>query len=113
MLAEIPRRLADLLELPPGKVGVCSAGRIEPGREEVDLVLDAGSHRFVIEFKADGTAGPVSAAMRVVRASAGRLGKKAVPMITTPFMGEAGSNLCAESGVSWMDLSGNADIRAP
>ena len=51
--------------------------------------------------------------MRVVRASAGRLGKKAVPMITTPFMGEAGSNLCAESGVSCMDLSGNADIRAP
>jgi len=28
-------------------------------------------------------------------------------------MGEAGAQVCREAGVSWFDLSGNADIRAP
>ena len=113
MLEEIPRRLAELLGLPPGKVRTRPETRRGTGKEEVDLVLDAGAHRFVAEFKADGTAAPISAAVRAVRALAGKLGKKAIPMVVTPFMGEVGRQLCAESGVSWMDLSGNAGIEAP
>lgn len=76
------------------------------------MVLDAGARRFVVKFKADGSAAPISAAVRVVHAFAGKLGKKAVPFVVTPFMGEVGRQLCAESGVSWMDLSGNAGIEA-
>lgn len=34
-------------------------------------------------------------------------------MVVVPFMGEAGRRLCAQAGVSWLDLSGNADIRGP
>lgn len=113
LLAEVPRRLADLLGLPPGKVRVRPAGPRSRGKAEVDQVLDAGAHRFVVEFKADGTAAPISSAVRVVRAFAGKLGKKAVPMVVTPYMGDVGRQLCAESGVSWMDLSGNANIAAP
>jgi hypothetical protein len=113
MLAEIPQRLADLLGLPPGKVRVRPAHRLGRGKEEVDRVLDAGPHCFAVEYKADGTAAPISAATRVVRAFAGNLGNKVIPMVVTPFMGEVGRRLCLESGVSWMDLSGNASIEAP
>lgn len=113
MLEKIPQQLAELLGLPPSKVRVRPAQRLGPGKEEVDLVLDASPHRFVVEYKADGTAAPISAAARVVRAFVGRLGKKAIPMVVAPFMGEVGRLLCAETGVNWMDLSGNASIEAP
>jgi hypothetical protein len=36
-----------------------------------------------------------------------------VPIVAVPFMGETGRRLCAEAGVSWVDLSGNAWIDAP
>jgi hypothetical protein len=111
--AEIPQRLADLLGLPPGKVRVLLAPRLGPGKADVDRLLDAGSHRFVVEYKADGSAAPISAATRVLHAFAGNLGKQVIPMVVTPFMGEVGRRLCMESGVSWMDLSGNASIEAP
>ncbi len=34
-------------------------------------------------------------------------------MVAVPFMGDTGRRLCAEAGVSWIDLSGNAWIDAP
>lgn len=113
VLAEILPRLAELLGLPPSKVHVRPAQRLGPGKQEADWVLDAGANRFVMKYKADGTAAPISAAARVVRAFVGRSGKKAIPMVVTQFMGEVGRQLCAEMKVNWMDFSGNASIEAP
>jgi hypothetical protein len=46
--------------------------------------------------------------------NASRKGKAAVPVVVVPFMGEMGRRLCqAAAGVSWFDLSGNAEIVAP
>ncbi len=42
-----------------------------------------------------------------------RPSKKLVPVVAVPYMGETGRRLCAEAGVSWIDLSGNAWIDAP
>ncbi len=36
-----------------------------------------------------------------------------VPLLVVPFMGATGKDLCAADGVSWMDLSGNANIKGP
>jgi hypothetical protein len=36
-----------------------------------------------------------------------------VPILAVPFMGQTGRRLCAEAGLSWIDLSGNAWIDAP
>jgi hypothetical protein len=36
-----------------------------------------------------------------------------VPILAVPFMGETGRRLCAEAGLSWIDLSGNGWIEAP
>jgi DNA-binding MarR family transcriptional regulator len=113
VLGEIPQRLGALLGLPPSKVRVRQGQRTGSGKETVGLVAAAGSHRFVIAYKADGTAAPITAAARAVRASAQRLGKDAIPLVITPYMGEVGRRSCAELGICWMDLSGNACIEAP
>ena len=36
-----------------------------------------------------------------------------IPLVTVPFMGPTGRERCAEYGISWLDLSGNARIVAP
>ncbi|HEY4238848.1 MAG TPA: hypothetical protein VGM88_03500 [Kofleriaceae bacterium] len=38
---------------------------------------------------------------------------KAIEVVAVPFMTDAGARMCAEQGMSWLDLSGNADIRGP
>ncbi len=78
-----------------------------------DLEVDLGKIRLVVEMKSMPRAASVGAAIRQVKAYAAARGRHAVPVIATSFMGEAGKRLCADAGVSWFDLSGNAHIVAP
>ena len=39
--------------------------------------------------------------------------EKVLPLLAVPYMGETGQRLCEELGVAWLDLSGNARIKAP
>ena len=36
-----------------------------------------------------------------------------VPLLIVPFMGQVGRRICDAEGISWLDLSGNASIKAP
>ncbi len=81
-------------------------------KEGPDLEADLGKTRLLVEFKALSNAASVGRAVQQVKAYAAA-GRHAVPVVATTFMGEAGMRLCAEAGVSWFDLSGNAHIVAP
>ena len=84
-----------------------------------DSVLRAGPFVFVVEWKNVATAASIHTAIIRVRRYAeelersGQVGQKVVPLMVVPFMGDVGRERCAEYGVSWMDLSGNARIVAP
>jgi hypothetical protein len=39
--------------------------------------------------------------------------KKGVSVLVVPYMTEPGRTFCAEHGINWLDLSGNADLRGP
>jgi hypothetical protein len=78
-----------------------------------DLEADLGKTRLLVEVKALSNAASVGGAVQQVKAYAAAAGRHAVPVIATTFMGEAGRRLCADAGVSWFDLSGNAHIVAP
>ncbi len=75
-----------------------------------DFVVHVPAATFLIEFKAVATTA-------TIRHAAERLTKYArpatVPLLAVPFMGQVGRQICAELGVGWLDLSGNADLRAP
>ena len=112
-LAELTDTGCKKLPLPPGS--------------SVDALLQAGPFLFVVEWKSAGAPGLVALAIEQVRRCAaeierGHLADDAgalpvdspiVPLVVTPFMGEAGRRLCAEQGVGWLDLSGNARIYTP
>ncbi len=77
-------------------------------RNDVEII--AGGQTFAVEFKAAATSEEIGSATRVVQA---RSADGVVPLIVVPYMGDAGQQLCRAAGVSWLDLSGNADIDAP
>jgi hypothetical protein len=77
-----------------------------------DFVVEQGALRMAVEVKESGGTAAVGAAIAAVR-SARRHRPKVLPVVAVPFMGDVGKKLCADAGVSWFDLSGNANIVAP
>jgi hypothetical protein len=107
LVRQIPGTLAGMLGLSVANLRVRQA--IPSG---ADLVIDAGQ-TFVVEFKTSASAAPIVAATKQVLAYAKRVHRRAVPLVAVSFMGEVGSRICGDAGVSWIDLSGNAHIIAP
>jgi hypothetical protein len=106
VLAEIPQVLSGLL-------GVPAAHAANEGADDrADLVLQAGTHRFLIEYRASSDRAAVTMAATRIRRLTGRRRGRWIGTVVVPFMGETGARACREAGVSWFDLSGNADIRA-
>ena len=119
-ICEIIKRLADLTDTG------CQKLPLQP-RSSVDALLQAGPFLFVVEWKSDGSPGLVALAVDQVRRytaeferdrhadDAGALpsGRLIVPLVAAPFIGKTSRRLCAEQGVGWLDLSGNAGFNAP
>lgn len=79
----------------------------------IDGHISVGNHDFSIEIKANSNSAQVSSAIQCLKSLALLVEGSATPLVVVPFMGEVGRNLCKEGGISWVDLSGNADISAP
>lgn len=76
------------------------------GETTVDLAGTIGGVPFIVEVKADGGVAAVQHALDGLRAV-----DDAVRIVVVPFMSSAGRERCEASGVSWIDLSGNARLR--
>ncbi|MCC7495892.1 MAG: hypothetical protein IT204_26300 [Fimbriimonadaceae bacterium] len=75
-----------------------------------DVRLVASGTPFIAEYKAAATTEQIGAAAHLLSAAAE---PGTVPLLVVPYMGEVGRQMCRAVGVSWLDLSGNADISAP
>jgi hypothetical protein len=108
-LKEVARRLQELVEAPARLANLESSA----AEGHVDAVIRAGDHVYIVDWKASGDVSGVAAGIRQLASS--RNGKRSdqVPLLAVPFMGDVGRRMCSESGLSWLDLSGNARIDAP
>lgn len=77
-----------------------------------DLIV-AAEQVFVVEVKRSSSAATVADAARQAKEISRRMPRRTVPLVAVDRMGEAGRKACAEVGVGWFDLTGNADIEAP
>lgn len=80
--------------------------------KEVDGLFKIGQHQFIIEIKSGSNSAQVTSAINFLRNNRIQSQESLIPLVVVPFMGEVGRKLCEDSGVSWADLSGNADIFA-
>jgi DNA-binding transcriptional ArsR family regulator len=77
-----------------------------------DARLSTGGKQFMVEYRPAATSEQLSAALR--RLSTCKPGAQGlIPLLVVPYMGPTGQQLCRSEGISWLDLSGNADISAP
>jgi hypothetical protein len=107
LAVKVSETLAGLLGVDPADIDLRSD---DPSG--ADFVVTAGM-TFVIEFKKTTSAAVILAAANRVREMTGHVRRPGVPLIAVPYMGEVGRKVCAETGVGWLDLSGNARIIAP
>ncbi len=106
--AEIVDALADLLGSSPKKIR--SQGAAASG---FDYSISSPGQRFLVEYKTSASAAPLAGAVDQFKQHVGVKQQQGLPLIVVPFMGEVGRELCEKSGISWLDLSGNAKIIAP
>ncbi len=103
-------------DLVPKAIGAWLEGPVEVERNvvddvagEVDLVVRTRRATFVVEVKSsDGLAVLEVAFRRLVQRARP---PRAVPLLVVPFMGPKARDFARSINLSWMDLSGNADIR--
>lgn len=108
-IRQVAAQLAELFDVPGAEAVV----RKDPRAPEANAIVHVGSHTFVVDWKASGATAAVLRTIEQVQRSAARVGKRAIPLLVVPFMGDAGRERCHEVGVAWLDLSGNVRIVAP
>jgi len=108
-MAKVPVILANFLELPESKVNVVpKEGKIGP-----EFLVKASGHHFLVECKSTAARAPLLMALQQIAKIKDSLQKDAIPLIVVPYMGKSGIDFCQDHDLSWIDLSGNAHIKAP
>jgi hypothetical protein len=108
-MAEVPGLLANLLELPGDDVNV------EPQQGKIgrDFLVKASGYHFLVECKSTAARAPLLMALRQISEIKDSFKKNTIPLIVVPYMGKSGMDFCQDHDLSWIDLSGNAHIKAP
>lgn len=78
---------------------------------EIDLSARTANHALAVEVKASDDIGALERALARLRQIPSCTGE--IPLLVVPYMGPGARTWAREKRVSWADLSGNADIRAP
>jgi len=78
----------------------------------LDLTATVGGYHFVVEYKSSNLLATVVKGIEQLLNYPTQRDDE-IRVLAVPFMGEAGSRKCEEAGISWLDLSGNADIFGP
>jgi len=108
-VSEIPLILSNLLELPEDQV-VIPDGVKGPSR---GFLVRAGKYDFLVECKGSSSLASLNPAVVRFRDDSRNLGRNVIPLLVVPYMGETGRRFCDERELAWIDLSGNAHIKAP
>lgn len=107
-IVEVPRILAELMDLPENQVVVS-----QTGNKGLDFLVKAADYHFQVQWKSSSSRAPLLMAFRQITESLSSLDPGDIPLIVVPYMGKTGMDFCKEHDLSWMDLSGNAHIKAP
>ena len=108
-MAEVPGILAHFLELSGSEVNVIpQQGKIGP-----DFLLKASGYQFLVECKSTAARALLLMALQQISEFKDSFRKDAIPLIVVPYMGKSGMEFCQYHNLFWIDLSGNAHIKAP
>jgi hypothetical protein len=102
----LPGLLAELLEEPEPRLEQAGPDDVS----QADLAMRDGSGRLWL-FEVKNSSRPAQVARAAEQLSA-YVGEGVIPVLVVPFMSAAGAATAARAGLNWIDLSGNAHVRA-
>jgi hypothetical protein len=111
---EAIRVLSELMDQRPMRTPMDqpSFDQDENGDPQPDALVEFSDTTFIMEYKDSGTVSSVEAGIRQLEQLPQRL-DTAIKLLVVPYMHRLGEERCKTAGISWLDLSGNAEIRAP
>lgn len=111
---EVIRILSEVLDQKQAQMltGRSLGGEDNVGDAQPDAIVTFGNLVFIIEFKKSGKVSSVDRGIRQLE-NVNQYPEQAVKLLVVPYMHKLGQQRCHEAGISWLDLSGNADIQAP
>lgn len=74
------------------------------------LLVDGRPHLLICEYKSNGQPRHVRSALLRLRNDVEHRAAQATPVLIAPYVSPAVGQLCAQNGVSYLDLQGNARI---
>ncbi len=101
-------RLAKFLEVPEDRIKILE-GEQGPGP---DFTVNTGKYSFLVEWRSSSARVLLHSTvvrLKEIKKSSGQ----GTPLLVVPYMSEAGRRFCKENEIAWLDLSGNAYIKAP
>jgi hypothetical protein len=96
---------------PPSDIEL-RAGHLDDSSDSIDARIELNRMEFLIEYKRFGKVSAVASGIRRLE-NVNDNAEDVVRLLVVPFMHELGRKRCQEAGVSWVDLSGNADVTGP
>ncbi|MFC1852242.1 type IV toxin-antitoxin system AbiEi family antitoxin [candidate division CSSED10-310 bacterium] len=76
----------------------------------IDGYIHVAGLVFGVQIKNSSNYAQIMSALHVFKNMNSLSEKSFIPLLVVPYMGELGRKLCQKEAVSWIDLSGNADI---
>lgn len=111
---DVPLLLQEVLSnLTQLDVSVFDPSQEHHGPCEWDFHAQVGDNLFLIKYKSRASSEAVGAALQHFEFCKNHDLSEADVLLAVPYMGDVGKKMCARARVNWLDLSGNASLRAP
>ena len=111
-IRQVADRLAEIFEVPGHAVSRCFEAPYVNG-QNWDAVFSVAPHSFAVEWKRSGSLNQVALEIHQMGEARDGFPDGVIPLLAVPYMGEPARERCAQAGLPWLDLSGNARILAP
>jgi hypothetical protein len=102
--SRIPVILGEMLGLDAREIRVVSAAN-----DAYDFGAKVEGKSILLDVLGGSTPAILSHWERVSKAAR----KRDIPVVVVPYMSRSGRDLCLERGINWIDLAGNASVKAP
>ena len=111
-IEQVSEKLSTLLSIPVADLAI--SDQDTSGRwRRIDAHLQCGPLVFALLWKSSASLGQISYASDEMALLGESLPKSHIPILAVPYMSKSAAAHCEKGGVAWLDLSGNAKIRAP
>lgn len=105
---KLPKFIGEFLGINPRKISIIHTGP----KYSSDFVLKAGEHRFLVGIRKSVSRATLLLISAELAREAAELKDRVIPLLVVPHMPESGQDICDKASISWIDLSGNANVRA-